>query len=54
MSRNKSAALKSRLGKKIKQNRRVPLFAIAKTNRRVSQNVKRRSWRSRKLKMKEE
>lgn len=51
MGRNKSASLKKRLCKKIMQNRRVPVFVIAKTNRKVSQNSERRNWRSKKLKL---
>jgi len=54
MGKVKSPALKARLGKALKQNRRIPLFAIATTNRRVTQNIKRRVWRTHKLKMKEE
>jgi len=53
MGRNKTAKLKARLGRKLKQNRRVPIFVIAKTNRRVTQNVRRRSWRSSKMHIKE-
>lgn len=53
MSRNKSAKLKSRLGRASRSNRRVPLFVMAKTARRVTQNLKKRHWRSRKLKLKE-
>ncbi|VVC03941.1 50S ribosomal protein L39e [Candidatus Burarchaeum australiense] len=53
MSRNKSSLMKSRLGKAAKSNRRVPLFVMAKTARRVTQNLKRRHWRTRKLKLKE-
>lgn len=53
MSRNKTAKLKAMLGKKIKQNRRVPLFAIAKTNRRITQNIARRNWRRNRLKLRE-
>ncbi len=45
--------MKGRLGRKMKQNRRVPLFVIAKTNRKVTQNVRRRSWRSNKMQLKE-
>lgn len=45
--------MKGRLGKKIKQNRRVPLFVIAKTNRKVTQNNRRRSWRNSKMHLKE-
>ncbi|HIH19143.1 TPA: 50S ribosomal protein L39e [Candidatus Micrarchaeota archaeon] len=51
MSRNKTTRTKSTLGKMMKRNRRMPLFVIAKTNRRVVQNRERRSWRSQKLKM---
>ncbi|MCX8174725.1 MAG: 50S ribosomal protein L39e [Candidatus Micrarchaeota archaeon] len=51
MSRVKSSKKKAMLGKFIKQNRRIPLFVIAKTNRRVVQNRERRNWRSQKLKM---
>jgi len=51
MSRTKSKRAKATLGKMMKRNRRMPLFVIAKTNRRVTQNRERRSWRSQKLKM---
>lgn len=51
MSKIKTARAKATLGKMMKRNRRMPLFVIAKTNRRVSQNSERRSWRSQKLKM---
>jgi len=53
MGRNKTSKMKGRLGRKMKQNRRVPLFVIAKTNRKVTQNVRRRSWRSNKMQLKE-
>lgn len=51
MSRIKTKRAKATLGKMLKRNRRMPLFVIAKTNRRVSQNSERRSWRNQKLKM---
>ncbi len=51
MSKVKTQRKKATLGKHIKQNRRIPLFVIAKTNRRVTQNRERRSWRTQKLKM---
>jgi len=51
MSKIKSARKKATLGKMIKRNRRIPLFVIAKTNRKVVQNRERRAWRSQKLKM---
>lgn len=51
MSKIKTTRAKATLGKMIKRNRRIPLFVIAKTNRKVSQNSERRNWRSQKLKM---
>ena len=51
MSKVKTQRKKAMLGKHMKQNRRIPLFVIAKTNRRVVQNSERRNWRSQKLKM---
>lgn len=51
MSRIKTPRTKATLGKMIKRNRRIPLFVIAKTNRRVTQNRERRQWRSQKLNM---
>jgi large subunit ribosomal protein L39e len=37
------------LAKKRKQNRRVPMFVMAKTKKEVSDNPKKRHWRTRKL-----
>jgi large subunit ribosomal protein L39e len=54
MSRNKSAARKRKLGKAIRQNRRMPLFVVAKTKRRVTQNRMRRDWRHEKMDLKED
>ncbi len=51
MSKIKTERAKATLGKMIKRNRRIPLFVIAKTNRKVVQNRERRAWRSQKLKM---
>ncbi|HLD62968.1 MAG TPA: 50S ribosomal protein L39e [Candidatus Norongarragalinales archaeon] len=51
MSRNKSEKKKTILAKALKQNRRMPIFVIAKTARRVMRNVKQRHWRTRKLKL---
>jgi ribosomal protein L39E len=45
----KSAYKKKRLGKKMKQSRRMPLLATLRTHRRLSQNRFSRNWRSRKL-----
>lgn len=52
MPRNKSSEKKKVLAKKIRENRRVPVFVIAKTLRRVTQNPKRRNWRQQKLDIK--
>ena len=43
---------KKHLVKAKKQYRRVPVFIVAKTNRKVMRNTKQRSWRKRKLKIK--
>jgi large subunit ribosomal protein L39e len=51
MGRIKSKRVKATLGKMLKRNRRLPLFVIAKTNRRVMRNSEARNWRSQKLKM---
>ncbi|MGB9577031.1 MAG: 50S ribosomal protein L39e [Candidatus Micrarchaeia archaeon] len=52
MGRNKSSALKAVLGKALRRNRRVPIFVIAKTKRRISRNPLARNWRRSKLKVK--
>jgi len=49
MARNKSSQKKRVLYKAAKRNRRVPLFVIARTKRKVSRNRLARNWRSRKL-----
>ncbi|MFB6186375.1 MAG: 50S ribosomal protein L39e [Halobacteriaceae archaeon] len=41
----KSKSKKKRLGKKERQNTRIPGWVIMKTNREVQRNPKRRSWR---------
>jgi ribosomal protein L39E len=51
MSKIKTSRVKATLGKMIKRNRRLPLFVIAKTNRKVTRNTEVRSWRNQKLKM---
>lgn len=48
----KSLVKKIMLAKKIKQNRAIPLFIVAKTKRKVRTNNKKRQWRSKKLKLK--
>ena len=52
MARNKSRERKKVLSKHVEQNRRVPVFVMAKTARRVMRNVKARNWRAKKLKLK--
>ena len=52
MSSNKSKEKKNVLSKHLRQNRRVPIFVVARTARRVSRNVKARNWRTSKLKIK--
>ncbi len=52
MPKNKSNAKKKALSKHLQQNRRVPVFVMAKTARRVMRNTKQRNWRSKKLKLK--
>ena len=47
----KTSKTKATLGKMIKRNRRLPLFVIAKTNRKVVRNTETRNWRNQKLKM---
>ena len=51
MARNKTQKKKMIMAKALKRNRRIPIFVIAKTARRVMRNPIQRHWRSRKLKM---
>ncbi len=52
MAKNKTPARKAILAKAQKQNRRIPLFVIARTKRKVSYNSETRNWRRQKLKVK--
>jgi len=52
MSKNRSRQKKAVLTKALLQNRRMPIFVIARTARRVSRNSKTRNWRSEKMKIK--
>ena len=52
MAKNKSRVKKSVLVKANRQNRRIPLFVVAKTKRKVAFNRMRRNWRSQKLGLK--
>ncbi|MHB8395925.1 MAG: 50S ribosomal protein L39e [Thermoplasmataceae archaeon] len=51
MSRNKELGRKIRILKKIKSNRRVPGWVMMRTDRKFTQNEKRRHWRKNKLKL---
>ncbi|OWP56990.1 MAG: 50S ribosomal protein L39e [Thermoplasmatales archaeon B_DKE] len=51
MSRNKETGRKIRLMKRIKENRRVPGWVMMRTDRHVTQNPRRRSWRRNGLKL---
>ncbi|MFA5076942.1 MAG: 50S ribosomal protein L39e [Candidatus Micrarchaeia archaeon] len=42
-----------RLSKATRQNRRLPIFVAIRTKRKVTQNAKRRAWRTHKLKSNE-
>lgn len=50
----KSPYKKKRLGRKMKQARRMPLLATLRTHRRLQQNLFNRNWRTKKLDIKEE
>ncbi|MEW5955344.1 MAG: 50S ribosomal protein L39e [Candidatus Micrarchaeota archaeon] len=52
MARNKSAEKKALLSKAVRRNRRLPIFVIAKTARKLTRNPRARSWRYRRLKIK--
>ncbi|MCX6767354.1 MAG: 50S ribosomal protein L39e [Candidatus Micrarchaeota archaeon] len=52
MAKAKSFELKKKLAKALTQNRRIPVFVIARTKRGVVRNPKARHWRTRKLKIK--
>ena len=49
MARYKSSAKKLKLAKAGRVNRRVPIFVIAKTKRKVRFNPRTRHWRRQKL-----
>ncbi len=48
----KSQKKKAQLGRKLKQNRRIPVLATLRTHRRVQSNRMQRSWRNKKLRIK--
>ena len=49
----KTLRRKMRLGKKLKQNGRMPVLAVLKTHRRIQYNKLQRDWRRRKLRITE-
>ena len=48
----KSMEKKRRLGKKLKQARRIPLLVSLRTHRGIQQNRFNRNWRNQKLRLK--
>jgi ribosomal protein L39E len=46
----KSGEMKRRLGRKLKQNRRMPVLATVRTHRRLQFNTFARDWRHKKIK----
>ncbi|MFH1199614.1 MAG: 60S ribosomal protein L39 [Candidatus Micrarchaeota archaeon] len=51
MSSNKTRTFKKKLTKAAKTNRRIPLFVIARTKRKIRYNRNSRNWLQRKLKL---
>jgi large subunit ribosomal protein L39e len=49
----KTLVKKMRLGKKFKQNSRMPVLAVVKTHRRIQSNKFQRDWRRKKLRIKD-
>ena len=49
MARNKPFAKKMRLNKVTKQNKRVPIWVVMRTGRKVTTHPKRHMWRRSKL-----
>jgi ribosomal protein L39E len=47
----KTRSKKMRLGKKLKQSRRIPLLTTLRTHRRVQQNLFKRNWRRQKMRL---
>lgn len=48
----KSRNLKMKLGKKLKQSRRLPLLARLRTHQKAQQNIFKRDWRRMKMRLK--
>ncbi len=51
MSKNKPLGKKLRLMKHVNSNRRVPGWVMLKTDRKMTQNPKRKNWRRSNLKL---
>jgi large subunit ribosomal protein L39e len=51
MGSMKSSKKKTALASAMRKNKRVPVFVVAKTNRRIRANPHARNWRRRKLKL---
>ncbi len=51
MSKNKPLGKKLRLMKHVKSNRRVPGWVMLRTDRKMTQNPKRKNWRRSNLKL---
>lgn len=49
----KDSHKKRRLGKKLKQSRRIPVLATIRTHRRIQYNMFSRDWRHKKIRLKE-
>lgn len=45
----KTLLKKRRLGTATRQNKRLPIFVAIRTKRKVTQNIRRRVWRTQKL-----
>ncbi|MBU1198171.1 50S ribosomal protein L39e [Candidatus Micrarchaeota archaeon] len=54
MATNKTARRKQQLALAQRRNRRMPLFVVAKTKRRLRFNRLQRNWLSKKLKLKDD
>jgi large subunit ribosomal protein L39e len=52
MTSNKSKEKKDALSKAARMNRRIPIFVVAKTARKISRSLRSRNWRTTKLKSK--
>lgn len=52
--KRKGTALKTALAKALKRSRRIPVFIVARTRRRVTRNPISRHWKRKKLDVKVE